>query len=94
MTGAGILASNGAIRCGSGLVTLAVPGKLAGKYRKLLMEVMQAGVGKGERHGSGDAGALLKIAERKGAVVFGPGVGRDDDTRELLGVLLSRLKLP
>jgi NAD(P)H-hydrate epimerase len=41
-----------------------------------------------------DLNALLEAAEGKDAVVFGPGIARDDDTFKLIGPFLEELQCP
>ncbi|MBW5447986.1 NAD(P)H-hydrate dehydratase [Cohnella sp. CFH 77786] len=78
MSGAGLLCSRAALRAGSGLVTWAVPERLAMPLAGRLPEAMIRGLPDG---GSGEwrstpAAQVSALAEGKQAVVAGPGMGR------------------
>jgi NAD(P)H-hydrate epimerase len=92
MEGASALCARGASHAGAGMVRLAVPG---------------ADVGKGTRPGpwpveavrfalseSGWATEVLEVLERCGALVVGPGLGRDDVVRSEIRRLIGRSPVP
>jgi ADP-dependent NAD(P)H-hydrate dehydratase / NAD(P)H-hydrate epimerase len=95
-TGAAILASRSALRCGTGLVTAATCEDLNGVFESNLLEVMTAPVpGKDNRFF--DASSLepvLRLAESKSAVLIGPGLGTDPDTQAFIRDLVSQLTVP
>ena len=95
-SGAAAMAANSAVRCGSGLVTLAVPGGLNAVLEVKSTEAMTLPVG---RPGAGflAAGALpelLKGARGKDAVALGPGLGGSASTVYLVHSLVQSLPGP
>lgn len=87
-TGAAILAGKAAYRVGAGLVTLAVPEPLyttlAGHFPEATWLILpdEMGVISGEA-----AQVLLQNLERPTAMLIGPGLGLEDETREFLNRL-------
>lgn len=78
MSGAGLLAATAALRGGCGLVTWALPASLVPSLAGRRPELMLAAL---EDAGSGDwsrvrAEEAVALAERKQALVIGPGMGR------------------
>lgn len=89
MTGAAVLAARGALRCGSGLVTVGTPESERHIVAGHLVEAMTLGLE--ERDGVVSAGAMkkmLKAAHKADAVVFGPGLGKNTDIPEILAELI------
>lgn len=81
LTGAPCLAALAAMRAGAGYVTVCVPDALNDIFEVKLTEVMSVPLpddGAGGHTAKGVAGVLEK-AERGGALVLGPGLGRTDD---------------
>ncbi|MBJ7329919.1 MAG: NAD(P)H-hydrate dehydratase [Solirubrobacteraceae bacterium] len=80
LTGAACLAAMAAARAGAGYVTALVPVGLEDIFEIKLTEVMTRGLPEtdGGLSAAATAGALRAIAEREGAVVVGPGIGRTD----------------
>jgi NAD(P)H-hydrate epimerase len=74
MLGAASLCSKSAYRAGAGMVRLAIPGASADE-----LPATEAVAFEVPRHGW--AAAVLEAADRCRAVVMGPGIGRDDETR-------------
>jgi ADP-dependent NAD(P)H-hydrate dehydratase / NAD(P)H-hydrate epimerase len=74
MLGAASLCSKSAYRAGAGMVRLAIPGESGDE-----LPATEAVAFEVPRHGW--APAVLEAAERCRAVVLGPGIGRDDETR-------------
>ncbi|MCU1501175.1 MAG: hypothetical protein JWM12_529, partial [Ilumatobacteraceae bacterium] len=72
MTGAAVLASHAAMRTGAGMVHLSVPGQLA---QNASVEVVQRPLPRIDW-----AKPALDSLDRFGAIVVGPGLGRDDST--------------
>ncbi|MEY2517675.1 MAG: ADP-dependent NAD(P)H-hydrate dehydratase / NAD(P)H-hydrate epimerase [bacterium] len=79
LTGAPCLASEAAMRAGAGYVTALVPRSLELVFETRLLEVMTRGLpdDAGSLTAAG-AGAAAEAAERAGALVLGPGLGRSD----------------
>jgi hydroxyethylthiazole kinase-like uncharacterized protein yjeF len=95
-TGAAILACRAAMRTGAGLVTLAAPRSLNSVFAGSLVEVMTEPLRDNaaeefEPLSDNDWRALL---ERKNALLFGPGIGVNDTTRNTLRWLLRNLPIP
>jgi hydroxyethylthiazole kinase-like uncharacterized protein yjeF len=80
LTGAPCLASTAAMRAGAGYVTACVPDSLNDVFEIKLTEVMSAPLPDedGSHTEAGAAEVLRRAAERGGAVVLGPGLGRGD----------------
>ncbi|MDX6717899.1 MAG: ADP-dependent NAD(P)H-hydrate dehydratase / NAD(P)H-hydrate epimerase [Solirubrobacteraceae bacterium] len=79
LTGAPCLACEAAMRAGAGYVTALVPGSLEAIFEMRLLEVMTRGLP--DEDGSltpAGADAAVEAAARAGALVLGPGAGRDD----------------
>ena len=95
-TGAGCLASLGALRSGAGLVVAAIPESLNDIYESKLTEVMTCpisdhGSGKFHEDGVNDLGSRLEWCD---VVAVGPGVGTDDDSKKFLGKLFQMCEKP
>jgi NAD(P)H-hydrate epimerase len=95
-TGAGCLASMGALRSGAGLVVAAVPESLNDIYESKLTEVMTCPLpdrGSGNFHED----CVNDLVPRLGwcdVVAVGPGVGTDDDSKKFLGKLFQLCEKP
>lgn len=96
MTGAATLAAMGALRIGTGLVTVAVPESLNDIMEVKLTEAMTIPVpeGKARAFGMASLEKVLEIIEKRDAAVIGPGFGRDEDTVEFTLKLIRKLKKP
>lgn len=93
-TGAAALVGKAALRTGAGLVTIAArPEALAPAmaHAPELMGVELVGDG---GLGLGDLNPLLEAADKKSALVIGPGIPRSEDTARLLSSLLEELDAP
>lgn len=88
MIGAPVLAATAALRCGSGLVQLAVPRAILSTALSITPELIGLGLGK-----AAGKDELLKAGEKADAIVIGPGMG---NTPESFGRLqrLMRLEKP
>ena len=90
------MACRAAMRTGAGLVTLAAPRSLnnifAGSLVEEMTELMRENAAEEMETPTGDEwGRLL---ERKDALLFGPGIGVNDSTRNMLRWLLKNLEMP
>ncbi|MDX6691208.1 MAG: ADP-dependent NAD(P)H-hydrate dehydratase / NAD(P)H-hydrate epimerase [Solirubrobacteraceae bacterium] len=91
LTGAPCLASEAAMRAGAGYVTAVVPGSLELIFETRLLEVMTRGVADtGGAFVASAADAALGVVERAGALVLGPGAGRDAQTVAFLRDVAAR----
>jgi NAD(P)H-hydrate epimerase len=95
-TGAAVLACRAALRSGAGLVTLAAPRSLNSIFAALLIEGMTEPL---RENGAEEMAELMphewsRLLERKNAVVFGPGLGVTDTSRNTLRWLMRHLDMP
>ena len=94
-TGAPCLAAEAALRAGAGIVTVCVPASLNLVFEQRLLEVMSRPCADEDGVMTMDAAdAILEGAEKATAVAIGPGIGRTDAVRALVGYLLDRLDKP
>jgi len=89
-SGAAILASRAALRAGAGLVTTAIPESIQAIVAGAQAELMTEAIAEREGHFAGGAAAatIAHLIAGKSAIVFGPGAGMNDDTKDLLTWLL------
>jgi ADP-dependent NAD(P)H-hydrate dehydratase / NAD(P)H-hydrate epimerase len=95
MTGAVCMSAEAACRAGAGYATVAVPADLEQIFEIKLTEVMS--IGCPSRDGALEldaADAIAAAAERAAAAVVGPGLGRHDGARGLVGELARRIEAP
>ncbi len=95
LTGAPCLACEGAMRAGAGYVTALVPASLGIVFEQRLLEVMSVGLP--DRDGAlapDGVAAVLERCGRAGALVLGPGGGRDDATAELMRAVAPAAPVP
>ena len=95
LTGAVCMAAGGAIRAGAGYATAAVPADVEAIVEAKLTEVMT--IGCASREGSLRRAAseqIMEAAESAAAVVLGPGMGREDGTKDLARQLAKRIRAP
>ena len=94
-TGAAILASKGAVRAGSGLVSLLAPRNLNTIYEISLVEAMTIPLkSSGDFFQLDDIDLILKNLKGKQAAILGPGIGMDESTRKLVLRLYHEAKCP
>ncbi len=93
-TGAAALSGLGALRGGAGLVTVATRPEALGAVLAHAPELMGVELVNDGPLGLGDLNALLEAADRKTAVVIGPGIARGPDTVKLLAAFLEALAIP
>lgn len=96
MMGAVNLAARGAFALGAGLVTALVPRSiqptLAGSLPELITKpAMETSIGTLGLISEGD---ISEVLPQKSAIVFGPGLGKNNEIQELLGVFLQKAKVP
>jgi ADP-dependent NAD(P)H-hydrate dehydratase / NAD(P)H-hydrate epimerase len=95
MTGAPSLTAEAALRAGAGIVTACVPRSLNPVFEQRLVEVLSRPCDDEDGTMTMDAAdAILEAAERADAVALGPGLGRTDGVRALVGLLLDQLEKP
>ncbi|MDH5430192.1 MAG: NAD(P)H-hydrate dehydratase [Nitrospirota bacterium] len=95
-TGAPALAGLGALRTGTGLVTIATPQTVAPIVESKLLEIMTMALPETSEHVLGIEAypALLEFCQGKSALAFGPGLGVSSSITELLSQLLPQLDVP
>lgn len=93
-TGAAALVAKAALRTGVGLVTVATRSDALDSVLHHAPEVMGLELSQTGALGLTDLNALLDAADGKSAVVFGPGIGRDESTSKLLAAFLEELTVP
>jgi NAD(P)H-hydrate epimerase len=95
-TGAAVLATRAAMRTGAGLATLAAPRSLNSIFAAVLIEAMTEPLRENslEQMEEPMPHEWSRLLERKNAVVFGPGIGVTDATRNMLRWLLRNLEMP
>jgi hydroxyethylthiazole kinase-like uncharacterized protein yjeF len=95
LTGAPCMASESAMRAGAGYVTACVPASLNAIFESRLLEVMTVPLP--DHDGSMEPAAadlVLERAARSGALVLGPGLGREPPAFELARSIAQRAELP
>lgn len=96
-TGAATLVALGALRVGTGLVTVGIPKSLNPIMEEKLTEAMTEPLPETERGilGKVSLDAVLKImSSRKTALAIGPGISTTEDTANLLYEILRKSTLP
>jgi NAD(P)H-hydrate epimerase len=94
-TGAASLSAEASLRAGAGICTACVPASLSVVFEQRLLEVMTRACADEEGVMTMDAAdEIIDAAERASAVALGPGLGRTDAVRALVGYLLDRLDKP
>ena len=95
LTGAPSLTSQAALRAGAGIVTACVPASLNAVFEQRLLEVMTRPCPDEDGTMTRDAAdTILAAAEQVGAIALGPGLGRTEGARALVGFLLDQLEKP
>lgn len=84
--GAAYICATSAVRCGSGLVTLACQQKIRNVLAQRLTEAMTAAFE--------DEDVLMKHIVNSDAIAIGPGLGNSEQTRELLRKVLQNASCP
>ena len=95
LTGAVCLSASAAIRSGAGYATVAVPAELEQVFEVKLTEVMSVGCASREgRLRRAASEQIMNATEGAAAVVLGPGIGREDGTKDLVRDLAQRIEAP
>ena len=95
-SGAAALAAKAALRCGTGLVTLAIPEGLNTIMESLIVEAMTIPMPQNSKGSlSRDAGPQLeKFLDGRSALAIGPGLSTCAETVELLTTWLPTVQIP
>jgi NAD(P)H-hydrate epimerase len=95
LTGAPCLASEAAQRAGAGYVTALVPASLNYVFEQRLLEAMSVPLPdlEGALQPSA-AETILERTQRAGAIVLGPGLGREPETFALARAVAARAEIP
>jgi len=96
MTGAAFLCSQGALRAGSGLVTCGVPASLNQIMEVKLTEVMTMSLPEtsGGYLSVKGKDKIISFARKCDAVALGPGLGREEETKQLVAELVRGVEAP
>jgi ADP-dependent NAD(P)H-hydrate dehydratase / NAD(P)H-hydrate epimerase len=95
LTGAPSLSAEGAQRAGAGYVTACVPASLQTIFEVRLLEVMTRGLPDYDgAHTAAGVEEVLELAQRGGALVVGPGIGRTDGAFAFARDLAARAEVP
>ena len=95
LTGAPSLAAEASMRAGAGYVTALVPESLELVFETRLLEVMTRGLP--DVHGALSPGGIdiaLEAIQRAGALVLGPGAGRDDAAFAFMRAVAAKANAP
>jgi ADP-dependent NAD(P)H-hydrate dehydratase / NAD(P)H-hydrate epimerase len=95
LTGAPSMAARSAARAGAGYVQVAVPGPVQPAVDLRLLEQMSRGLPDSEGfHTPAGVQVVEEMAERAGAVVLGPGIGRDEGALEFARGVARQVRAP
>lgn len=95
LTGAAIMAAEGAWKQGAGAVILYAPEKLLSIYEIALPHAIKITLKDGSEYTQDHIGPVLeKIKEKPGILLIGPGLGRTSGTKAFIAGLLSRYHGP
>jgi len=94
MSGAARLCTRAAMRAGAGIVAACVPHEVRVEVAIGAPEVMVTGVAGGAGMSLDALDAIMHQSARVGAVVLGPGLGRDAGTTSLVNAVLEGVALP
>lgn len=91
LAGAPLLSSLGALRSGTGLVTLACPAGLARQIRPAFPEIMVWPLGDQDGWSADLVDQIIPFMANIDALALGPGLGREEATGRFVRALLERL---
>ena len=95
LTGAPTMAARSAQRAGAGYVQVAVPGPVQPTVDLRLLEQMSRGLSDDDGfHTPAGVGDVEELAERAGAVVLGPGLGRAEGAQEFARAAAVAVEAP
>ena len=95
LTGAPTMAARSASRAGAGYVQVAVPGPVQQTVDLRLLEQMSRGLPDDDGfHTPAGVADVEEMAERAGAVVLGPGIGRAEGAQEFARGVARAVKAP
>jgi ADP-dependent NAD(P)H-hydrate dehydratase / NAD(P)H-hydrate epimerase len=95
LTGAPTMAALSAARAGAGYVQVAVPGPVQPAVDLRLLEQMSRGLPDADGfHTPAGVGVVEQMAERAGAIVLGPGLGRDGGALEFARGVARAVRAP
>jgi len=95
LTGAPTMAARSASRAGAGYVQVAVPGPVQPTVELRLLEQMSRGLPDDDGfHTPAGVADVEEMAERAGAVVLGPGIGRADGAQEFARRVALAVEVP
>lgn len=94
LTGALQLAGLGALRAGTGLVTMACPSGLVHELKPWMPELMTKGLGNGQDWDDSAAEELLSIIKDYKAIVIGPGLGRSENAMSFVEKFINHVDFP
>lgn len=96
LSGAVSLAAEAAVRAGAGLVTALIPAAINDILEKKLTEAMTLPLGGAgaKSLGGPDLDAVLGALLGQGALVLGPGLGRQETAKDLVKGLVDQVSLP
>lgn len=93
-TGAAALSAKAALRGGAGLVTVCTRADALPQVMQHAPELMGIALKNSGAMSVRDLNELLEAAEKKSAIVFGPGIDRTDDTHRMIGAFLEEVSCP
>jgi NAD(P)H-hydrate epimerase len=96
LTGAPTMVALAAQRTGAGYVQVAVPQSAQQALELRLLEAMTRGMPESDEgmHTEDGAAQVAEMAERAGAVVLGPGLGKGDQPRAFAHALIAAVDIP
>ncbi len=95
-TGAAALASNAAMACGTGLVTLGIPESLNSVMEPQVVEPMTFPLSEGEKGflSENSFNQIVELSKGKTAIAIGPGIGTKESTEKLVKRLITAIDIP